>query len=37
MFFKRIEMLGFKSFATKTTIEFRPGVTIIVGGVASLR
>ncbi|MBN1866998.1 chromosome segregation protein SMC [Candidatus Sumerlaeota bacterium] len=31
MFFKRIEMTGFKSFATKTTVEFREGVTIVVG------
>ncbi len=31
MFFKRIELVGFKSFATKTTIEFLPGVTVIVG------
>jgi len=31
MFFKRIEMTGFKSFATKTPFEFMPGTTIIVG------
>jgi chromosome segregation protein len=31
MFFKRIEMVGFKSFATRTTIEFLPGTTVIVG------
>jgi chromosome segregation protein len=31
MFFKRIEVNGFKSFATKTTVDFLPGVTIIVG------
>ena len=31
MFFKRIEMTGFKSFATKTVVDFRPGVTIVVG------
>jgi chromosome segregation protein len=31
MFFKRIEMVGFKSFATKTTVEFLPGTTVIVG------
>ena len=31
MFFKRIEMVGFKSFATKTTVDFIPGTTIIVG------
>lgn len=31
MFFKRIEMVGFKSFATKTVCEFLPGTTVIVG------
>ncbi len=31
MFFKKMEMVGFKSFATKTTIEFFPGITIVVG------
>ena len=31
MFFKRIEMVGFKSFATKTVCEFIPGTTVIVG------
>lgn len=31
MFFKRIEIVGFKSFATKTVCEFIPGTTIIVG------
>lgn len=31
MFFKRMEIYGFKSFAQKTTIEFTPGATIIVG------
>jgi chromosome segregation protein len=31
MFFKRIEMVGFKSFATKTVVDFIPGTTIIVG------
>ena len=31
MFFKRIEMTGFKSFATKTVIDFRDGVTVVVG------
>lgn len=30
-FFKRLEIQGFKSFAAKTTIEFLPGVTVIVG------
>ena len=31
MLFKRLELLGFKSFADKTTIEFDAGVTAIVG------
>ncbi|HBF33275.1 TPA: chromosome segregation protein SMC [Candidatus Sumerlaeota bacterium] len=31
MFFKRIEMTGFKSFATKTVVDFMEGVTIVVG------
>ena len=31
MFFKKLEIQGFKSFANKTTIEFTPGATIIVG------
>ena len=31
MFFKRVEMVGFKSFATKTVCEFIPGTTVIVG------
>jgi chromosome segregation protein len=31
MFLKRLELHGFKSFAHKTTIEFLPGVTIVVG------
>ena len=31
MYFKRIEMIGFKSFADKTVIEFNGGFTAIVG------
>jgi chromosome segregation protein len=31
MFFKRIEITGFKSFANRTDILFKPGVTVIVG------
>ena len=31
MYFKKIEMIGFKSFADKTSIEFNGGFTAIVG------
>lgn len=31
MLIKRLEMTGFKSFATRTVVEFMPGVTVIVG------
>ncbi len=31
MYFKRLELVGFKSFTDKTTVEFKPGVTAIVG------
>ncbi|HEX8996848.1 MAG TPA: chromosome segregation protein SMC [Ktedonobacterales bacterium] len=31
MYLKRLELQGFKSFAPRTTLEFSPGVTAIVG------
>ena len=31
MFFKKVEISGFKSFAEKTVLEFPAGVTSIVG------
>lgn len=31
MYLKRLEMVGFKSFADRTRLEFEPGVTAIVG------
>lgn len=31
MFISRLEMIGFKSFATKTALDFRPGVMAVVG------
>jgi len=31
MYFKRLEIIGFKSFLEKTTLKFEPGVTAIVG------
>jgi chromosome segregation protein len=31
MYLKRLDVQGFKSFASKTTLEFHPGVTCIIG------
>ncbi len=31
MYLKRLEMLGFKSFANRTLLEFSPGITAVVG------
>ena len=31
MYFKTLEILGFKSFAEKTTLHFEPGITAVVG------
>ncbi len=31
MYLKRLEMLGFKSFANRTQLEFSPGVTAVIG------
>ena len=31
MFFKSIDVVGFKSFASRTTFDFMPGTTVVVG------
>ena len=31
MYLKRLELQGFKSFADKTTWEFMPGITTVIG------
>ena len=31
MYLKRLEIQGFKTFATRTVFEFRPGITAVVG------
>ena len=31
MYLKRLEIIGFKSFADKIKLEFMPGVTAVVG------
>ncbi|MEI8012706.1 MAG: AAA family ATPase, partial [Candidatus Omnitrophota bacterium] len=31
MYFKKLEIFGFKSFAEKTILHFEPGITAVVG------
>ena len=31
MYLKRLDIQGFKTFASRTAIEFRPGITAVVG------
>ena len=31
MHFKKLELIGFKSFFDKTTLHFEPGITAVVG------